>query len=137
MSQKPTCQVVRPEGTYKSKQGFGYLKGISAEMVGAKGICMHLLTLPPGAKAKAHLHENHETAIYVLKGEAEMWYGDNLSEHLVVREGEYLYIPSGMPHLPANLSDSEFTAVISRTDPNEQVSKVLLPELDDAVDFEL
>ncbi len=31
---------------------------------------MHLLTMPPGGRAKAHLHENHETAIYVLDGEA-------------------------------------------------------------------
>ena len=27
---------------------------------------MHLLTMPPGGRAKAHLHENHETAIYML-----------------------------------------------------------------------
>ena len=32
-----------------------------------------------------------------------------------------------MPHLPANLSDSEpCTAVLARTDPNEQESVVLL-----------
>ncbi len=36
-----------------------------------------------------------------------------------------------MPHLPYNLSDSEAcTAVIARTDPNEQESVVLMPELD-------
>ena len=47
--------------------------GISAENTGAQGICMHLLTIPPGGQAKAHLHENHETAIYVMSGEAGMW----------------------------------------------------------------
>ena len=35
--------------------------------------------------------------------------------------------PAGMPHLPSNLSDSEpCTAVLARTDPNEQESVVLL-----------
>jgi len=34
---------------------------------------MHLLTIPPGGRGKAHLHANHETAIYILSGEAEMW----------------------------------------------------------------
>ncbi len=35
-----------------------------------------------------------------------------------------------MPHLPANLSDSEpAVAVIARTDPNEQESVVLRPDL--------
>ena len=40
------------------------------------------------------------------------------------------YIPAGMPHLPANLSDSPASAVIARTDPREQESVVLLPELE-------
>jgi uncharacterized RmlC-like cupin family protein len=36
-----------------------------------------------------------------------------------------------MPHLPYNLSDTEnCVALIARTDPNEQESVVLLPELD-------
>ena len=66
---------------------------------------MHLLTIPPGKRAKAHVHENHETAIYALSGETHCWYGDQLEHHRVVREGEMFYIPTGVPHLPANLSD--------------------------------
>lgn len=127
---KPTCKVIRPASTYDGKQGFSYFEGIAAENTASTGICMHLLTIPPGGRARAHLHENHETAIYVLSGEAEMWYGENLSEHLVVRAGEFLYIPAGMPHLPINSSSEPCTAVISRTDPNEQESVVLLPELE-------
>ena len=128
-----TCQVIRPGSSYEGKQGFNYFEGISAESVGAQGICMHLLTIPPGGRAKAHLHEHHETAIYVLSGEGQMWYGEGLREHLVVRAGDFLYIPAGVPHLPANRSDTEpCVAVIARTDPNEQESVVLLPELDEA-----
>jgi uncharacterized RmlC-like cupin family protein len=52
-----------------------------------------------------------------------------------VRAGEMFYIPAGMPHLPANLGDQPCTAVIARTDPNEQESVVLLPELEGLVDF--
>src|SRR5258708_21517336 len=130
-STKLTCQVVRPGGTYDGKQGFSYFAGLSAQSVGSQGICMHLLTIPPGGRAKAHLHENHETAIYVISGEAEMWYGENFAEYLVVKAGEFLYIPAGMPHLPSNPSQTTAcTAVIARTDPNEQESVVLLPELD-------
>lgn len=55
-----------------------------------------------------------------------MWYGENLSEHLVVSAGEFLYIPAGVPHLPYNLSDTEpCAAVLARTDPNEQESVIL------------
>jgi uncharacterized RmlC-like cupin family protein len=128
---KPTCHLIRPSTIYEGKQGFTYFEGISAQNTDSQGLCMHLLTIPPGGRAKAHLHEHHETAIYVISGEAEMWYGENLSEHLVIKAGEFLYIPAGMPHLPANRSQTEScTAVLARTDPNEQESVVLLPELE-------
>lgn len=69
-SSTPTCRVIRPGSAYDGKQGLSYFEGIAAETVGAKGLCMHVLTIPPGARAKAHLHENHETAVYVLAGAA-------------------------------------------------------------------
>lgn len=131
--EKPTCRVIRPGGTYDGKQGLSYFEGIARETVGSTGICMHLLTIPPGGRAKAHLHESHETAIYVLSGEAHTWFGDQLEEHVVVKAGEMFYIPAGVPHLPANLSDAPCSAVIARTDPHEQESVVLLPELDGLV----
>ncbi|TIQ35930.1 MAG: cupin domain-containing protein [Mesorhizobium sp.] len=133
MSSKPTCHLIRPESSYEGKQGLSYFTGIATETVGSTGICMHLLTMPPGARAKAHMHESHETAIYVLSGEVHTWYGDRLEQQIVVKAGDLFYIPAGVPHLPANLSDSSASAVIARTDPNEQESVVLLPELDGLV----
>jgi uncharacterized RmlC-like cupin family protein len=130
VSTKPTCHLVRPDSTYDGKQGLRYFEGISKEKVGSAGICMHILTMPPGARAKAHLHEAHETAIYVLSGEVDTWYGDQLEHHILVKAGDLFYIPAGVPHLPANLSDKPSSAVIARTDPNEQESVVLLPHLD-------
>ena len=35
---QPTCQVIRPDGTYDGKQGLTYFCGIAAETVGSKGI---------------------------------------------------------------------------------------------------
>jgi uncharacterized RmlC-like cupin family protein len=130
---EPTCRVLRGGEPYRGKQGLTYEGGISAETAGAAGICMMLLTLPPGARAKAHLHEAHETAIYVISGEAVMWHGPRLEQRIEVKAGDMLYIPAGTPHLPANLSDRPCVAVIARTDPNEQESVVLLPELDGLV----
>jgi uncharacterized RmlC-like cupin family protein len=41
-----------------------------------------------------------------------------------------------MPHLPYNLSGTEScVAVVARTDPNEQESVVLLPELENRPDW--
>ncbi len=124
---KPDCVIVRPGSTFSGKQGFSYFTGISKETAGASAICMHTLTIPPGGRANPHLHEAHETAIYVISGEAGMWYGEGLKQYLTMKPGEFLYIPAGMPHLPANLSDTDpCVAVLARTDPNEQESVVLL-----------
>jgi uncharacterized RmlC-like cupin family protein len=130
-----TCRLIKPNNTYEGKQGFRYFEGIASETVGSTGICMHLLKIPPGGRAKAHKHENHETAIFALSGESHVWYGERLKSHTVVRAGEMFYIPAGVPHLPANLSDRECVAVIARTDPHEQESVVLLPELEKFVDL--
>ena len=130
--QQVTCQRVRTGHTYEGKQAFTYFSGVSSENTGARGICMHLLTIPPGQRAKAHYHEAHETAIYVMSGHAGMWYGQNLEQHMDVTAGDFIYIPAGVPHLPYNASDTEpATAVLARTDPNEQESVVLRPDLDE------
>jgi uncharacterized RmlC-like cupin family protein len=131
LSIKRTCQIVRSSSTYQGKQGLNYAEAISKESVGSQGICMHLVTIPPGQRAKAHLHENHETAIYVLQGTSAMWYGENLEQHMEVKEGDFLYIPAGIPHQPYNPTEQPCTALIARTDPNEQESVLLLPELDE------
>jgi uncharacterized RmlC-like cupin family protein len=130
-----SCLLIRAEGTYEGKQGFSYFHGISAETAGSTGLCMHLLTIPPGGRAKAHLHENHETTIYVISGEGKMWHGENLEHCMTCGPGDLIYIPAGVPHLPTNAShDKPCVAVLARTDPNEQESVVLRPDLDDLVD---
>ena len=126
-----SCKIPRATEQFHGKQGLDYSGAISAESSNAKGICMHIVNFPPGAKANAHLHEDHETAIYMLDGEVGMWYGDNLEHHLVAKSGDFVFIPAGIPHLPYNVSDTEpGRAVLARTDPNEQESVMLRPDLD-------
>jgi len=128
---RTTCRVVRAGPEFIGKQALAYAPGISAESVGARGIHLQIVTIPPGGRAKAHKHEAHETAIYTLSGESGVRYGEKLENHLVARAGDFVYIPADMPHLPYNPSATDnCVAVIARTDPNEQESVVLLPELD-------
>jgi uncharacterized RmlC-like cupin family protein len=124
-TQQRSCTVISPRETYHGRQDLDYFSGISAQSAGATALCMHLVTIPPGTRARAHYHEHHETAIYVLSGEAGMWYGEGLRQHLTVRAGQLLYIPANTPHLPYNLSNEQAcTAVLARTDPNEQESVI-------------
>ncbi len=131
MADDRVCRIIRTAETYQGKQQLAYSTGISAQSAGAQGLCLHTLVIPPGQRAKAHLHQNHESAIYMISGTSEMWWGEGLRHHDVLGAGDYVYIPAGVPHLPGNPHPTEpAVAVIARTDPNEQESVVLLPELD-------
>jgi uncharacterized RmlC-like cupin family protein len=126
-SAEPECQVIQAEDHYEGKQRVDMFAGISAQSVGARGLCMHVVVIPPGAGGEVHLHEEHETGIYVLEGAARTRYGAGLAKEIIVRAGEFLYIPAGVPHCPENLSPTEpARAVLARTDPDEQESVVLL-----------
>lgn len=131
----PPCRKLRPSAdhSYDGKQGFSYFEGISRETTGAQAICMHLLTIPPGGRAKAHKHATHETAIFMLEGVTVMHWGDALEHRMEVAAGDLLYIPADTPHLPFNPGPGPARAVIARTDPHEQESVVLLPELEHLV----
>jgi uncharacterized RmlC-like cupin family protein len=122
-----TCVLVKRSTAYRGKQGLDYFAGVSAETTGAQGLCLHKVTIPPLARARPHLHRHHESAVYVLSGEAGMWYGEGLREHVWLHAGDFLYIPANTPHLPYNPSESETcVGLIARTDPNEQESVTVL-----------
>src|ERR1700712_5307461 len=90
-----TLRVVRAGPSFRGKQGHIYAPALAANTVGAKAIHMQMLTIPPGEVGRAHKHEGHETAIYILSGESGVWYGLNLEYHETACAGEYVYIPAG------------------------------------------
>jgi len=125
------CKVVKSGDAGEGKQGVMLEPGLSAESVGAQAISMHLGTIPPGGISTAHKHDGHETVLYVLSGRAAMEYGEKLEHRVEVEPGDFLYVGAGVPHRASNLSDTEPTRfVVARTDPSEQESVVLLPELE-------
>ncbi len=127
----PTCKVVRAAAPYTAEQGSTYASAISAESVGAQHLWLGLVTIPPGARTKAHMHQYHESAFYVLSGEVEIWYGADLQEHDVARTGDFLYVPAGLSHVAVNPSATEPCMVVGgRSDAHEQEGVVMQPELD-------
>ncbi len=124
--------VVRAGESYQGKQGPNYTPGISAETVGAQALWLGSVTLPPrGGRTKSHVHENHESAFYFVSGdEVELWTGDRLEHRDVAHPGDFLYIPAGVPHVAVNRSDTPAVFVGARSDPNEQESVVMRPDLE-------
>ena len=127
--------VVRGGELYRGKQGLDYTPGVSAETVGSRGLWLGSVTLPPaGGRTKAHIHEQHESAFCMISGEeVEAYTGEQLEHRDVAHAGDYLYFPAGVPHVVVNRSEAPAVFVGARTDPNEQESVVMRPELDEKV----
>ncbi len=123
-------RVIGPGKTYVGKQGFTYGAGASAETVGAEHVCMNVLPMPDGARAKAHYHRGIETISYLLEGECSVYYGDRLECRAVMRAGEQMFLPADVAHAPANESGKPCTWIVVHASGSDQDGIVLLPELD-------
>jgi uncharacterized RmlC-like cupin family protein len=123
--------VVRGSPAYTSEQGSRYAAGVSAESSGATTLFLGLVTLPAGERTKAHMHERHESAHYMLSGEeVELWTGPRLERRDVARPGDFLFIPAGLPHVAVNRGRTPAVFVGARNQPAAQESVQLLPSLD-------
>lgn len=123
--------VVKGGGGYRAEQGSDYSPGISAETVGAKALWLGIATIPPGRRTKAHVHEHHETAFYMLSGdELEMWTGGRLQYRDLVRPGDFLYIPANVLHVAVNRGSKPAVFLGARNEPTAQESVVMYPEMD-------
>ena len=113
--------AIRPEREVMTLQRLPYFVGISGSTVGSQGLSMHLVVIPPGAKADPHIHVGYETGIYVLEGRVLTRWGQNLENETISEPGEFLFVPPGVPHEAVNLSPtSPARAVIARNDNAEQ-----------------
>jgi uncharacterized RmlC-like cupin family protein len=115
--------VVRPDAEVMTKQRLPNFVGVSGETTGATGISMNLIVIPPGGAAQPHIHRGYETAIYILEGRVQTFYGKGLKKSITNQVGDFLFIPADLPHQPVNLSQTEpAKAIVARNDPNEQES---------------
>jgi uncharacterized RmlC-like cupin family protein len=125
MTGEPRVQGVTPDREVMSRQQLPYFIGISGQTVGATGLAMHLVVIPPGARATPHSHVGYETGIYVLEGTVCTRWGRSLEHEVISKAGDFLFVPPGVPHEAINLSATQpARAVIARNDPDEQ-DKVL------------
>lgn len=128
-------RVVHRSEPYRSVQGTVYAPGVCAETVDSKVLFLGIVTLQPGQRTKAHVHERHESAFYLLSGEAvELWSGERLEHREVAGPGDYLFIPADVPHVAVNRSATTPAVFVGvRNEPTAQESLLMRPDLDDLV----
>lgn len=86
---------------------------------GARALRLHLVMIPPGGRGRPHRHDGRATDVFVVSGEAELWYGPGLTRQAAVRAGDILHVPSGTPHLAVNRGTVPAIAVVAGADPDE------------------
>jgi len=122
--------VVRPaELSSETRQTPGSLRmsAIAAMHGIVSSIWAGIFVVEPLAKTGIHHHGEQDTVVYVLEGEACVRWGD-LGEHLAtVRAGDFLHVPSWLPHQELNPSEEHaFRWVVVRSTPEPIV--VNLPD---------
>jgi len=112
------CVIIRSAGARR-----GGVNGVSA---GARALGLNLVMIPPGSRGVPHYHDGRETALYLVSGQTEIWYGGDLAKRSLVRAGDFIYLPPGAPHLAVNRGDVTSIAVVATTDPADAAGTVVI-----------
>jgi uncharacterized RmlC-like cupin family protein len=86
-----------------------------------------MFVVEPSAKTGIHHHGEQDTVVYVLEGEACVRWGNSGEHSTTVRAGDFLHVPSWLPHQELNPSkEHPFRWVVVRSTPEPIV--VNLPD---------
>jgi uncharacterized RmlC-like cupin family protein len=127
--------VVRGGTQFRSEQGSLYTPGVSAETVDARMIFLGIVRLEPGQRTRAHVHQAHESAFYLLEGEdVELWTGPSLERRETAHAGDFLFIPAAVAHVAVNRHSTRTAVFVGvRNDPHANEDVTLRPDLDERV----
>ena len=111
------CVVIRAGVTYTGKQGPQYTPGVTAQDVGSRNLWFGRVLIPPGGRTRAHRHDAHESAAYVLKGDLAMFHGPELRERDSAGPGDFVFIPAGVPHVVVDIDSLRVRDAQTRGEP--------------------
>ncbi len=114
-----TISVVHPAGrSTETQQTSGSLRmsAIAAMNGILSSLWAGIFVVEPSGKTGIHHHGEQDTVVYVLEGEATVRWGD-LGEHAAtVGAGDFLHVPSWLPHQELNPSkEHPFRWVVVRS----------------------
>jgi uncharacterized RmlC-like cupin family protein len=111
--------------------GMTRLEAISGRTVGSRGLWMGQTHVAAATVSDNHHHGHSETAIYVVRGNPEFVFLDEVTgeeARITTGPGDYIYVPPWVPHREENPDpEREAVVVISRT--TQEAVVVNLPDL--------
>lgn len=113
-----------------SPQGQKLIVHVNNALIGSHGIASCVVVMPPGAKAKTHLHNKHELIVVCVEGHAATLVGPEMKP-LFHGPGDFLFVPPGVEHTAVNLSTTDrLVAFEIRTDPHFNEDIEMSPHLE-------
>jgi uncharacterized RmlC-like cupin family protein len=107
----------------RTKGGRATALGFTAP--GDRGVWIGTVTQSPASKTGKHHHGRHEAALYVVRGHAEIRWGDRLEFGANVGPGDFIYFTPFVPHQEYNKHPAEpVEYVVVRTD-DERIAVAL------------
>lgn len=82
-------------------------------------MCFGVADFPANQHAPAHVHEEQEEILYVLKGRGEMYFDNELEK---IEEGTCIFVPPKVVHSINNTSDEVLKVVYVFSPPVKQGS---------------
>ncbi|MGF4044137.1 cupin domain-containing protein [Paenarthrobacter nitroguajacolicus] len=83
------------------------VSGVSIQHTPATKIWFGQVSNTPGYRSLPHHHGEAETGGYVLRGHGRIYFGENYSEFIDMKAGDWVFVPPFMPHVEANMSITE------------------------------
>jgi len=124
-AEKPRPLAARVQSFDKvaeEKAAWGSLRWlISAKVDPPSGITLGDVTINPGHSNPLHLHGNSDEVIYVLSGSCEHRVG---KETVILKAGDALRIPPGVPHSARALGQQPMRAVVAYNTGQRQFTPV-------------
>lgn len=114
MSAKP---VVRMPGEAKGVVLAGHPMGFLVTGEDTKHTSMFDWTIPARFSTGLHVHRAQEETFYVLEGECDWQVGDR---RIRATPGTFLFIPPGVPHNIANVTDTPARVLMTVSPPGHE-----------------
>jgi quercetin dioxygenase-like cupin family protein len=117
MQRAEDIENVMVEGLeYKGKMlpvkgiGIRWLSKCGDDGSGSPAYGLRYFTAEPGGEIPIHTHAYHQT-VYILSGVFESWEFDPKTDEIIQKKlcgpGDFIYVPSMVPHGMKNISDAE------------------------------
>ena len=119
--------IVRPLSPTVAVDGFSQFRGITSLDTAARQMTLNRVVLPPGSRGPRNMHKASESMVMVSQGTLTVLVGAKGEKTILVKSGEFLYVPGNVWHQWTNPGGDFVTIVEARADSNPSNNLFIIP----------